>query len=143
MKNNLLKLSAILLLLVTLVILAASCGETVTTTPEPVDTTPAVTTTAAITTEKYVEVFDETVTGTNYTSSIRAARSDLFFYNKLYKAGPFAGDPYLFYDEGTFYLYGTTRKYVRPGSIVEEFEVYTSKDLVTWEDGCARSYRGG
>ena len=84
MKNNLLKLSAILLLLVTLVILAASCGETVTTTPEPVDTTPAVTTTAAITTEKYVEVFDETVTGTNYTSSIRAARSDLFFYNKLY-----------------------------------------------------------
>lgn len=137
MKNRLIKFSVLLMALVTLVILVASCGETVTTTPAPVDTTPAVTTTAAITTEKYVEVFDETVTGTNYTSSIRAARSDLFYYNKLYKAGPFAGDPYLFYDEGTFYLYGTTRKYVRPGSIVEEFEVYTSKDLVTWEDGGA------
>ncbi len=77
------------------------------------------------------------VEGINYTTSLKAKESALFYFNKSYKNGPFAGDPFLYYEDGTFYLYGTTRKYVQPGKIVEEFEVYTSKDLVNWQDGGA------
>ena len=86
---------------------------------------------------EFVETFDETVTGVNYLTSTKAKVSSLLFNNRTFKAGPFAGDPFLYYEDGVFYLYGTTRKYVKPGSIVEEFEVYTSTDLVKWEDGGA------
>lgn len=83
------------------------------------------------------DALDESVTMTNHTTSAKAKESALYYFNRAYKNGPFAGDPYLFYDEGVFYLYGTTRKYVKPGSIVEKFEVYYSTDLINWEDGGA------
>lgn len=137
-----LSLTLLLLLVITLTAIACTSDETTAgeTTTAPVTTTHGVTTTtnapitqAPVTTDG----FDETVVGTNYKTSSEAMASSLFYNNKLYKEGPYAGDPFLYYEDGTFYLYGTTRKYVRPGSIVEEFEVYTSKDLVNWEDGGA------
>ncbi|MBQ7364429.1 MAG: glycoside hydrolase family 43 protein [Clostridia bacterium] len=145
MKHTL-KLTLALVLLTVLMLFAVSCGDTVDTTAhttaEGVDTTPIVTdstsSTAESTTEgPFVEIFDETVKGTNYQNSSEALTSSLFYHNRLYKEGPFVGDPYLYYEDGVFYLYGTTRKYVKPGSIVEEFEVYTSRDLITWEDAGA------
>ncbi|MBR2986717.1 MAG: glycoside hydrolase family 43 protein [Clostridia bacterium] len=105
-------------------------GET--TEKAPVTTVPTTTSGGSL-----ADPFDQSVTVLNYQNSLKASESELFYYNRLYKAGPFAGDPYLYYEDGTFYLYGTTRKYVKPGKIVEEFEVYTSKDLVNWEDGGA------
>ena len=120
-----------LLLFIVLTVSCAGGNDTVATTePNTLDTTAPVTVV-------FTEIFDESVTGKNHVTSLNAAKSSLYYYNKLYKQGPFAGDPYLFYDDGVFYLYGTTRKYVNPGKIVEEFEVYVSRDLVTWEDGGA------
>lgn len=83
----------------------------------------------------FKESYDKSVVGTNYLTSAKAKESLLYYYNKLYKNGPYVGDPFLYYEDGTFYLYGTTRLYVKPGSTVEAFEVYTSTDLVSWEDG--------
>lgn len=83
----------------------------------------------------FVESFDESVEGINYLTSTEAKASSLYYYNGLFKNGPYVGDPFLFYEDGVFYLYGTTRLYVKPGSTVEAFEVYTSTDLVHWEDG--------
>ena len=124
----------VFLFLLLFTVLTVSCAggndTAATTSPNTLDTTAPVTTV-------FTEIFDESVTEKNHVTSLNAAKSSLYYYNKLYKQGPFAGDPYLFYDDGTFYLYGTTRKYVNPGKIVEEFEVYVSRDLVTWEDGGA------
>lgn len=127
MKNTFFQKSLIALLLLATLISCFGCtsgsnGDTTTTTDPNAP---------------FEEIHDDSITGTNYSTSIKAKKSSLFYYNKAYKAGPFAGDPYLFYDEGVFYLYGTTRKYVKPGSIVEEFEVYYSTDLVNWKDGGA------
>lgn len=73
------------------------------------------------------------ITASSSTALFESAPG-LFWNNQLYKEGPFVGDPYILYDDGVFYLYGTTRKYVKPGSLIEAFEVYTSTDLVTWKD---------
>lgn len=148
--KSLQKLLLLAFILALAVFLAVSCAGDTTTAPDSgatpgvsdslsssvavSDSTPS---SSAPSTTEFEEIFDETVSGKNYATSLNASKSSLYYYNKLYKQGPFAGDPYLFYDDGTFYLYGTTRKYVRPGSIVEEFEVYVSKDLVNWEDGGA------
>ena len=123
MNKKLLTGIALLLTLITLISCFSACTG---------DKTPD-----AGTQNETVDPFDPTVIGTNHTTSVKAKQSALYYFNKAYKAGPFAGDPYLFYDDGTFYLYGTTRKYVKPGSIVEKFEVYYSTDLVNWEDGGA------
>lgn len=57
------------------------------------------------------------------------------FYDNVYKTdGPQMGDPFIYYEDGVFYLYGTTRK--KPdGTITEEFVYYTSTDMVNWEVG--------
>lgn len=56
------------------------------------------------------------------------------FYDNVYKDGPQMGDPFVYYEDGTFYLYGTTRK--RPdGTVTEEFLYYTSPDMVNWTLG--------
>lgn len=137
-------LLALLVLLCVIVTMAVSCtaeDTTAATTTDSGISNPSSDTTTTDTTEppdsSSAEGFDETVSGKNYLTSLNAAKSSLYYYNRLYKEGPFAGDPYLYYEDGTFYLYGTTRKYVKPGSLVEEFEVYVSKDLVNWEDGGA------
>ena len=124
MNKKFIKGIALLLTLVTLLSVFASCKEEGKNPDEG-------------TQNQLVDAFDPTVVGTNYTTSAKAKESALYYFNRAYKTGPFAGDPYLFYDEGTFYLYGTTRKYVKPGSIVEKFEVYYSTDLVNWKDGGA------
>ncbi len=133
--KRLLSLLVAISLFVTL-ITAVSCGEAETTALGTSSSGTALTptTTAPITTAPFVDIFDPTVTLDNPLTSTAALKSGLFYHNKLYKEGPFAGDPFLYYEDGTYYLYGTTRKYVKPGSIKEEFEVYTSKDLVTWTD---------
>ncbi len=154
MKKLSVKLLVLLFVLVSLVLSAVSCTDADGTTAA--ETTAASTdaettveggldseeeTTEETTSETqapYVEIYDSTVSGTNYSTSGRAKNSSsLFYYNKYYKTGPYVGDPYLFYDNGVFYLYGTTRLYVNPGKTVEQFEVYTSTDLVNWEDGGA------
>jgi len=84
-----------------------------------------------------VEFFDETISAITYTKSSDISGSSLYYNNSLFKDGPFVGDPFLLYDDGVFYLYGTTRKYVNPGKITEAFEVYFSTDLVNWTDGGA------
>lgn len=45
----------------------------------------------------------------------------------------FMADPTIFVDNGTYYLYGTG------GNSNEGFQVYTSKDLKTWEGPCGAS----
>ena len=59
--------------------------------------------------------------------------STLFFNNNAFNAGPFIGDPFIYYEEetGVFYLYGTTRKYLKR----ETFDYYYSTDLVNWTHG--------
>ncbi|MBO5778286.1 MAG: glycoside hydrolase family 43 protein [Clostridia bacterium] len=106
--------------------------------------TPADTTTTPAGTTEFGPTFDETLSFNNPKTS--ADTSDLFYSNGSFKDGPLAGDPFLFYHEetGTFYLYGTTRKYSNPGKIEETFEYYTSTDLVNWENGgvCFQPARG-
>ncbi len=80
------------------------------------------------------EIFESDIVGINYQNSKEAGKAALYYYNEMYKSGPFLGDPFLLYEDGVFYLYGTTRLYVKPGSTIEGFEVYTSTDLVNWED---------
>ncbi|MBQ8383345.1 MAG: glycoside hydrolase family 43 protein [Clostridia bacterium] len=92
----------------------------------------------------FTPTFDETLTFTNPVKS--SETSNLFYNNDAFNEGPLAGDPFLFYHEetGTFYLYGTTRKYSNPGKIEETFEYYTSTDLVNWKNGgvCFQPARG-
>lgn len=59
--------------------------------------------------------------------------STLFYNNADFNEGPFAGDPFIYYEEetGVFYLYGTTRKYTGR----EAFDYYYSTDLVNWTAG--------
>ena len=59
--------------------------------------------------------------------------STLFFNNNAFNEGPFIGDPFIYYEEetGVFYLYGTTRKYLKR----ETFDYYYSTDLVNWTHG--------
>ncbi len=106
--------------------------------------TPADSTTTPAGTTEFVPTFDETLSFNNPKTS--ADTSDLFYSNGSFKDGPLAGDPFLYYHEesGTFYLYGTTRKYSNPGKIEETFEYYTSTDLVNWKNGgvCFQPARG-
>ena len=87
-------------------------------------------------TPERIEVYDETITGRGFANSGEMPAS-AWFNNKKYSDGPYVGDPFLLYDDGVFYLYGTTRKYVNPGKITEAFEVYYSTDLINWTDGGA------
>lgn len=114
------------------------CGQTPAVTEAPTD---------ALTTAEdspFVPQFDETLSFGNPAKS--SETSSLFYHNDAFNDGPLVGDPFLFYHEetGTFYLYGTTRKYSNPGKIEETFEYYTSTDLINWEKGgvCFQPQRG-
>ena len=120
------RLLALLLALLTLLFALVSCGGS--------GDDPAITATAAD-----PEPFDPEAVGTNIKTSAALASGapGLFWNNMDYKSGPYVGDPFILYDEGVFYLYGTTRRYVDPTKIVEGFEVYYSTDLINWKDGGA------